>query len=510
MTDWTDLPDYPRTFASQCAPWGSMVRLVNGVRDVKGGKPVILSGGKAFLQRLEADLIAGRPGAADVATLVSGVLEANARHIDIVEWCRVKGDELDLSLRVYGTRGGQRLHLSLLGPVGRYADQPLPEHAPVKKPRAATKRVVTAPAPAPVPVVTAAPPATPLVLRPVVPHARPSYGDPLARDLDGRMHLVVRLPDHDVWACIDPSGTVTTTPMTTREVLRATDVGARTRAMNASVYTTAAGLVCIDHYENASGEQERVGHRGLWHAARRGLWSSDWTLGVCDDWFLRAIVHDGKATLIGVQLTTGKKTRVRLPEGLDLRGAAIDRSGAGDLLRLLHGPSEERHMHLRPGKTLELEPATALAHGLEGLVQPVANGGWVVAADRRLRLVRPDRTAVDLFTLPASFTAADYRPGNYPKVTQVGFEAPAWLVELNFMSESGPWCRGALVFTADGAVRNLAFVDAAGVLQLDAASLPLGEGEHACGHAAGPAGDLAIALALQDGLTLVWSPPRTS
>ncbi|MFY0540695.1 hypothetical protein [Nannocystis pusilla] len=167
MTDWTDLPDYPRTFASQCAPWGSMVRLVNGVRDMKGGKPVILSSGKAFLQRLEADLIAGRLGAADVASLVSGVLQANARHIDIVEWCRVKGDELDLSLRVYGTRGGQRLHLSLLGPVGRYADQPLPEHAPVKKPRAAAKRIV--PTPALTPVTAAPPPATALVLRPVVP-----------------------------------------------------------------------------------------------------------------------------------------------------------------------------------------------------------------------------------------------------------------------------------------------------------------------------------------------------
>lgn len=462
MTDWTDLPDYPRTFASQCAPWGSMVRLVGGVQDVKGGKPVILSGGKAFLQRLEADLIAGRPGAPDVATLVSGVLAANARHIDIVEWCRVKGDELDLSLRVYGTRGSQRLHLSLLGPVGRYADQPLPEHAPVKKPRAAVRRVVPATAPATAPVAAAAPPATALVLRPVVPDARPSYGDPLARDLDGRMHLVVRLPGHDVWACVDPSGAVTVTPMTTREALRATDVGARTGTMNASLYTTAAGLVRIDHYENASGEQERVGHRDLWHAARRGLWDSDWTLGVCDDWFLRAIVHEGKATMIGVQLTTGKKTRVRLPEGLDLRGAAVDRSGGGDVLRLLHGTSE----------------------------------------------VRPDRTAVDLFTVPATFTAADYRPGNYPRVTQVGFETPAWLVELNFMSESGPWCRGALVFTADDAVRNLALVDAAGVLQLGAASLPLGEGEHACGYAAGPTGDLAVALALQDGLSLVWSPPR--
>ena len=59
-----------------------------------------------------------------MASLVGRVLEANARHIDIVEWCRVKGDELDLSLRVYGTRGSQRLHLSLLGPIGRYADEP--------------------------------------------------------------------------------------------------------------------------------------------------------------------------------------------------------------------------------------------------------------------------------------------------------------------------------------------------------------------------------------------------
>ncbi|MCY1060885.1 hypothetical protein [Nannocystis sp. SCPEA4] len=511
MTDWTELAEFPRTFASQCAPWGSVVRLVKGVRDVKGGKPVLLSGAKAFLQRLETDLIGGRGSAPDVASLVSRVLEANARHIDIVEWCRVKDDELDLSLRVYGTRGSQRLHLSLLGPIGRYADEPLPEHAKPKKPRAAAKKPAPAPAPAPVPVAApATPPSAALVLRPLVADARPSYGDPLARDLDGRMHVFLRLPDRDAWACVDPSGAVTLTPMTTREVLRETDVGARTGTMNASLYTTAAGLVRIDHYENANGEQERVGHRGVWHAARRGLWNYDWTLGVCNGWFLRCIVHDGKATLIGVELTTGKKTRLRLPEDLDLRGAAVDRSGDGDLLRLLDGTSAERHMHLRTDKTLELEPVTTIAHGLEGAVQPVANNGWVVASDRSLRLVRPDRSTVELFTLPASFTAADYHPGGRPTVTQVGFDAPAWLVELYFVCEHGPGCRGALVFTADGTVRNLAFTDATGTLQLGATSLPLGENEHACGYAAGPAGDLAVALALQDGLSLIWSPPLTT
>ena len=128
MADWTALPGFPRTFASSCAPWGSSVRFVHGAREMKAGKSVTISGTKAFLQRLEIDLISGRAATPDIATLINNVLDGHARHIDSVEWCRVRGDEVDLCLRVYAARGAQRLHLSLLGPIGRYADQPLPVH----------------------------------------------------------------------------------------------------------------------------------------------------------------------------------------------------------------------------------------------------------------------------------------------------------------------------------------------------------------------------------------------
>lgn len=505
MSDWTELPGFPRTYPSQCAPWGSSVRFVNGVRDLKNGKTVTLSGAKAFLQRLEIDLIQGRAAAPDIPTLLLKIFDANARHIDQVEWCRVRGDELDLSLRVYGTRGSQRLHLDLRGPIGRHADDPLPAHATGKNTPTRTKQPALHTAPI-LPAFTLPPPAAPILLRPLTPGAGPSYGDPIAHDLDGRVHVVVRLADGDAWACIDPTGAVTISPLTTRDVLRETDPGACTRAMLASLHGTATGLVRIDHYENSAGMQERVHHAGRCRTARSFLANHVWTLGMFDDWFLRVIVHDKKATLLGVHLATGKRSRVALPDGDDLRGAAVDRTPAGDRLRLL-GAEVERHLDLRADKTLTSEPRTTTPHGLTGLVQPVPDDGWLVAEARTLRLVRPDRTTRELFTVPPSFTAPNYAPWGYPITTRIGHtDDPVWLTRLDFGADDGPRCTGVLVFTRDGSIRGEALVDADATLHLGPAAIPLGDG-HACGYTAGPTGDIAAVLALKDALTLVWSSP---
>jgi hypothetical protein len=507
VTDWTALPGFPRTFASQCAPWGSSVRFVNGAREMKAGKSVTISGAKAFLQRLEIDLISGRAATPDIPTLINNVLDSHARHIDSVEWCRVRDQDVDLCLRVYATRGAQRLHLSLLGPIGRHADQPLPVHA-LEKPAKRAKPGPPAPPPAlparePVP-----PPSSPLLLRPIAAGARPSYSDPIARDLDGRLHVTVRLPDRDAYACVEPTGAVTLTPLLTRDVLRETDNAAMTGAMNASVYTTAAGLVRIDHYESSNISQERVGHAGRWVSGRRGLWSADWTLGMFGDWFCRVIINNDKPILLGVNLATGKRTRIALPPGDDhVRGAAVDRTDHGDLLRLLHGACELR-LHLRAGKTLEVEPTFSVPHTLAGAMHPVPNtGGWLVAADRTLQFIRPDLPPITLFTLPPSFTG-DYAPWGAPKATLVGFTAPhSWLTEVDFGADDRPRCRGALVFTADGAVRNLAITTPDGALHIGPTTIPLAASEHALGFTAGPTGDLAVLLALADGLTLLWTPP---
>jgi hypothetical protein len=501
VTDWTALPGFPRTYPGECAPWTSSVRFVDGARELKNGKTVTISGTKAFLQRLEIDLITGRAAAPDIPTLLDSVLDAHARHIDRVEWCRVRDDELDLCLRVYAARGEQRVHVALRGPIGRFADRPLPVH-PADRPK--KTRPVAAPPPVR-PRERLPPPAAANLLRPIAPAATPSHGDPIARDLDGRVHVVVRQPGGDAWAVVDPTGVATLTSLTPRDAIRTVDVGAMTGAMLAGVHTTADGLVRIDHYDRAGGMQERVHHAGRCHAGRRGLWDADWTLGVHADWFLRCIVHHDTAILLGVHLATGKRARIALPD-IDLRGAAVDRTPDGPVLRLLHAGTEERRSLLRFGRAVVLEPAATIPLTLTGQIQPVPDGGWLVADARALRLLRPDRTTHLLFTLPASFTG-DYAPWGPPNVTQVGFDAgPAWLVDLDFGADDRPRCRGALVFTADGAVRGLAYTDAAGVLRLNAATLPFAEGEHVCGLTAGPTGDLAAALALADGLALLWAP----
>lgn len=505
--DWSDLPDFPRALASSCAPVGSSVRFVDGVPAMAGGKPVTLSGTKAFLQRIEIDLIAGHGATPDLATLVTRVLDTHAKHIDSVEWCRVRGEELDISLRVYGARGSQRVHLSLLGPIGRYAEQPLPEHPKPAKPRARAQPAPVKPAPVKPTTPRVPPPGSPLVLRPLTPGARPTYGGPIARDLEGRLHVAVGREDGDVVACVEPSGAVTLTPLTTREQLQESDDGAMTGAMNMSVYTTGAGPVFIDHYETASGTQERIGHEGRWHAARRGLWRDEWTLGVVDGWFLRAIVHDQKATLLGLHLASGKRSRLALPSDSELRGAAIDRSDDGAVLRLTYAPSSEQRLALRTtGKRLELGAGASLAHDLAGFVQPVPNtGGWVVASGRTLDLVRAGLPSARLFTLPSAFTAPDYAPWGLARTCEVG--DAVWQTTLDFGAAEGPRCVGAVVFTAEGTVLGRTYRGVDGVLHVNGATVALGQGEHPTGYSSGPTGDMAALLATRDGLTLIWAPP---
>ena len=528
MTDWTELAGFPRTFASSCAPWSSTARLVNGERETKLGKPVMLSGAKAFLQRLEAEIIAGYGATKDVAALVEAVLGGHSRHIDVVEWCRVRDDELDLSLRVYASRGATRIHLALVGPVGRYADRPLPERVVAPAPRARVKKQVVA---APVAVAAVpprlAPPPAPIVLRPITAGAQPNYGDVIAFDGDGRLHVTLRLPDAGDYhyACIEPSGAVTLTPLPSREALRADDAGAMTGGLMPELHATTRGLARIEHYDHAAGMKERLGVAGQWHASRRGLWDGDWVLGVRGEWFLRCIVHAKKATLVGAHLTSGKRTRLALSEGHHVHGAALDRGSEGEVLRLLLG-TEEQRFGLRTGAKLEIDGTakTVAVCRHEGAARPVPNSGgaWVVAEGRVLRLVDASGASSELFSLPAGFTGPGYAPWGSPEPTEVvaqGVDAPdaspaqrSWLVDLDFGSDHGPRCRGALVFTSDGEVLNRAHVDADGALHVGEVAVPLGEGEHVCGHAAGPpvagrpSGELAALIKTGGGLVLVWAP----
>lgn len=521
MSDWTELSGFPRTCASKCAPWGSVARLVNGQRETKLGKPVMLSGAKAYVQRLEDAFISEYRQTKDVEALVRAVLTANEKHLDVVEWCRVRGEELDMSLRVYASRGSTRLHLSLVGPVGRHADQPLPERAsaPVVRVRA-KKPAASASSRAPVVAVVAAervvPPAAAIVLRPITAGAQPNYGDAIAFDSDGRLFVSLRLPDAGDYhiACVEPSGAVTLAPLPTREALRAGDPGAMTGGLMPEVHATGRGLVRIEHYDHASGMKERVGLAGQWHASRRGLWSACWGLGVRGEWFLRCIVNDKKGVLLGVHLTSGKRIRVALPAGLVVRGAALD----GEVLRVL-GDGEEHRYPIDTGSKLALDLAagTVVPCAFAGAVQPVPNSGGarVIAAGGELRLVTAEGLSRGLFSLPADFTAQGYAPWGSPDVTEIAGAEPgacSWLVTLDFGSDHGPRCRGTLVFTLDGAVLNCAYTDAGGALRIGGLTLPLADGEHVCGYAAGPpvsgrpAGELAAVLRMNDGLALAWVP----
>ncbi len=427
-----------------------------------------------------------------------------------------------MGLRVYASRGVARVHMALNGPIGRYADQPLPERA-VTKPAAKKRTKVAAAVGASEatvsvePVVGFGPPQRELLLRPLVPGAGPTYGEVIARDVDGRMLVLLRPPEQDAWLAVDPTGAVTLTPLVSREELRVEDPNAMTRAMNASVVATAAGVLRLDHYENStSGEQERVGFAGRWHAGRRGLFSACWVLGVRGQWLLRCITNGKKSTLVGVHLVTGQRSRVALPEGLELRGAGLMPQGDGQVLRVLHGMTEERRYPLRIGKKLELEVAagTVLMHGLEGMTQVVPNSGmWVTTSDEGgcgLSLVREDRSRVRLFELPRSFTGPGYAPWGWPLVSEIaGAQASdaCWQVAIDFGMEDGPRCTGALTLARDGRVCASAFVDADETLRIGDTTLALGEQGRVLGYAGGPAGDLAALLLLADGVGLLWAPP---
>jgi hypothetical protein len=528
MTDWIELPGFPKVYPSKCAPWGSVVRLVDGVAQQKNGKPVTLSGAKAFAQRLEQALIAAHAETKDVPALVSAVLDAHASHIDLVEWVRVRGDEIDLSLRIYASTGSTRLHLSLAGPVGRYADRPLPERTAPPAARARAKKPDPAPAAAAAPPARMTPPEAPLLLRPIVPGATPSYVSPIAFDRDGRLHVALQLPDTNdyQYAVVEPTGAVTLTPLPTRDALRAGDPGAMTGGLMPQLHETPEGLLCIEHYDTARGMKARIGLRrdgeqaGHRHASLRGLAQTRWVLGLRGDWLLECIVLDEKTTLFGAHLPSDKRTRIALPAGLVARGAALDRGPDHDLLRIVDGAGKEHRLPLRVSHKLELDvaAATVVAHGQEGVVAPVPNGnGWVSAewkGDRcRLRFAGEPGASTELFVLPTSFTAPGYQPWNVPELKEIwrptpsGATVASWLCTFDFGSDHGPRCTGAVVFTADGAVRAGVHVDADGALRAGATTLPLAKGEHVNGYAAGPDGDLATLAALRDGLTLLWCPP---
>jgi hypothetical protein len=513
MGDWTELPGFPRTYPSFCAYGTSSVRLVDGQRQVKGDKTVTLSGAKAFAQRLESEIIAGHRTNKDVPALLGAVLDAWAKHIDVVEWCRVKGDEVDLSLRIYASRGSTRLHLSVLGPVGKFADRPLPARVATAAPRSPSKK--KSPAPSPPAVEKRAPPASTIVLQPIAPGAEPDYGNVLAMGPEGLLHAAIRLPAAVTssyhYALVDPGGSVRVTPLASRADLRKEDPGAMTGCLMPSVHATEVGIVRVESYDTAAGDAERVGLApgGPFHAARRTPHYNDFVLGVRGGWFLRCLSGDGAPVLLGVHLGSGKRCKVVLPEKPRTLGVALDRGDHVDVLRVLHDDGAERRYPLRAGSALEVDlTAEVVSHGLSGSVQPLPGGGFTVADNPgercRIRLVRGGEST-EIF----SFPAAGHRPWGFPRATEIQGERgrARFLVDVDFGDAERPRCRGVVVVTGEGGVLATALVDPEGKLRIGDQTLAMGNGEHVVAYAAGPAGDLAALIHLQAGLTLVWCPP---
>lgn len=522
MSDWIELPGYPRTFNPQGAPWTGAVRVVHGVVELSGNRPVMLRPDRAFLQKIEAELIEAYKQNKDVAAVVEATLLANERHIDQVEWCRVLDDDLDLSIRVYASRGAFRLYLALSGPVGRHANDTPPERkktAPSRPKKAAAPARKASPAPAPAPALAS--PSAPLHLRPIAPEAGACHGDVLAFDDAGRLHAALRLPgDADYhYATIEPTGRVTLSPLPTRDALRATDVGAMTAALMPGLVETSGGLVKIEHYSTARGEHERItierGAEGQAHVSRRGLFDASWALGVWENWFLRLISLDGGCSLVAVDLASNKRTKTALPALGRVWGAEVERSSDGGLLRIVSG-AEEHRLALRVGKsvTLDVDAVETRPHGQPGVVVPVAGSGWLVAeasgGQCGLWLARPDGQRDELFRLPGTFDASlKYRPWDIPAARLVSRpgEPPLWLATFGFGPDEvqGPMCRGAVLLDASGAVRARSWSEADGTLQINGASLAGVSMQ--LGYAARPTGDLAALVSWDSDLSVLWYPP---
>jgi hypothetical protein len=520
MTDWIALPDFPLKFDSQCAPWTSATRIVQGAFEMKDGRHVLLKPTQAFLQSIESQLIDGYVSNPNVVELVAKILAANARHLDSVEWCRVRGNDLDLAVRVYAARGIHRLYLSLRGPVGRYADVELPEFVPPSVPaKSHIKKTDFAAMSLTASVARLDPPRDALVLRPLVSEARPNYGSSIAFASDGRLCVAVRTPDVEAIVSVAPTGEVAFAHLATRDELRATDVSTMTGAYLPSLYTTAAGLVRTEHYKNTTGEQERVGFEDRWHVNPRGLFERDWPLGVAAGNFLRCIVKKNKTFLLAVELATGKRKLLPLGGIQVANGAVLETDttrgpGESTILRATDPNGLESRFRITHGKKMTLEPlAGQCAHGLQGAVLPVPHSdGFIVVGSydghHGLWFVKADGARHPIFALPADLMAHGYAPSGLQSVTQIEFGTfPRWLVEIELGSDHGPHVRGAVVFDSDGVVLGRSYVNASSVLILGDVSLKLEHGEYVSGWAAGPSGDLAALLDLADGASLVWVPP---
>jgi hypothetical protein len=526
VSEWIELPGFPRTFNPTGAPWTRAVRRVHGGVEKKGDRPVILRPDRALVQKIEAEIIEAYRDNHDVAAIVESVLLANERHLDQVEWCRVRGDDLDLSIRVYGSRSPFRLYLALSGPVGRHADDTPPERSKPSAPR--VRRAAPSPAASGPAFRVDAPsdvgsPTTPLHLRPIAPAASPCYGDAIAFDRAGRLHVALRLPDDADYryAVVEPGGGVALATLPSREALRATDVGAMTAAMLPALIETSEGLVKIEHYRHARGELERIhieGRDDRAHASRRGLFDANWKLGVWGPWFVRLIALEGRASLVAVDLDSHKRTKIALPEMGRIVGATVDRSPEGGVLRIVAGADELRvPLRVSTSVTLDLDALTTRAHGLPGLAAPVAGDGWVVAdaSDDScgLWLARPDGRRVELFRLPSTFDVRlRYRPWNLPAVQRLSGpgEASRWLATFGFGPDAGDGahCRGAVLFDAEGAVRARSWSEADGSLRINDTSLA-GAGIP-IGYAARATGDLAAVAVWGEDLSVLWHPPVPS
>ncbi len=507
MSEWREIAGYPKTFPARMAYVDGAARIVRGEFEMKGNRPVTLPPAKALIQRIETHIIEKYGGGSNLESALVDVFAAYAQHIDVVEWCRVRDDELDVSLRVFAGRGSQRVHLDLRGPVGAYADAPLPEHGKPKRKSRATAAPAPAPAAQAAPAPSATAPAEFLIVCPLMHDAKSTGSDGLARDLDGSMCAVVKKVNREFIVRVDTHGKVTTTPLPSVAELRAFDPTVMSDARLAGVYTTPIGVVFSEHYSRAgSQDHKRIGVRGTWHAHRAINASMEIWLGVHGSYALWCLVAKGKSSVFGVDLESGKTSRVSLPEALEAQAAVVDGGGDALLLRVLDGEANEYRFKLGLGKTLTAAPVSTEPLPNGDSVQPLPNGGWLAARGLSLSVVRTDRTEAHVLACPA----ADGAVGLFLRsASQLASDEPTWFVTFTLENARGLFAgEAALVFRGDGALVNAAYHEPGGRLRVGASTVALGRDDgYPSSFAAGPAGDLALLHRVEGELGLLWAPP---
>ncbi|RYE94282.1 MAG: hypothetical protein EOO75_02360, partial [Myxococcales bacterium] len=443
-TDWVELAGYPRVCRGRGAYVRTRARYVNGVTESRGGRPVMITGGRALSQAIELEILehAARRGGA-IAAIEAG-LAVYATHLESIEYVRQRGTEVDLACRAVGVRGAVRVYLDLGGPIGRFADQPLPD-----PPRIATKKKAPAGAgegepeapavlvprpPAPLPG-----PAAPLVLAPLLAGASPVYGnDALQLDPWNRLWIALRLADTASdyhYLVLGPDGAqVALLPLATRDELLA-QMGGRALggALLPGLAGTPRGVWRFEHYQAGTTLTERAGPADSIGPFSTGAELKAYRLthlGVAGGDLLRWRQLGAERSLELTPLAGGKRRRVKLPphpQGLygeaTLHGSTVRVLGRGE-----RHPIEETFGldgELRSTRAIDVGAASSGVFPLPQIDAVLVARGlelWLVHLTPEGRTQRESL----LLCLPARLAAPSAR-------------STSWNVEVSDTIEPGLW-----------------------------------------------------------------------